>query len=382
MRRRLLRHLTAFVTGLALATGLLAVATVPAHAASFSLTIAASAKTVFLGDTATFTGKVSPKPSSRTLYLQRRYVGSSTWTTVKKFRAGSSGSYKVSTGFSNDRDRYYRVYKPKSSSRKAGHSKAVQVIVDPKPTGPPASLTSVSPAVEPLSGGIDLAITGTQLTGTTRVTVTPQVRPAHTADGSGVFPELTAAFSVTSDTEIKVTPPASLGGTNLVKVYTPAATLTTTVTYAKAARSPSTFEQQVLDQVNLRRSSTQTCRGKSMPAVGALTWDGEYADLTLSHAKDLAARQGLGYNGLSHTTYGVKEWYHRFFLAGYDGGFGEDLALSPTSSSASQVVQQWMNSTDGHCESVMDGDWTKAGVGVASGLRGSQSSIFSNLDLR
>jgi hypothetical protein len=30
----------------------------------------------------------------------------------------------------------------------------------------------------------------------------------------------------------------------------------------------------------------------------------------------------------------------------------------------------------------MDGDWTKVGIGVASGVWGSQSSIFTNLDLR
>ena len=113
-----------------------------------------------------------------------------------------------------------------------------------------------------------------------------------------------------------------------------------------------------------------------------LAWDGQLSDLALSHAKDLAARQGAGYNGLSHTTYGLNDWFQRFSLAGYSGGYSEDLALSPASRSASQVVEQWMKSTSGHCESVMDRDWTKAGVGVARGLWGAQSSIFTNLDLR
>ncbi|HEY3339898.1 MAG TPA: CAP domain-containing protein [Propionicimonas sp.] len=382
MRRRLLRHLTAIVTGLALAMGFIAVATVPAQAASFSLTISASAKTVVLGKTVTFTGKVSPKPSSRTLYLQRRYVGSSTWTTVKTFTAASSGSYKVSTGFTNDRDRHYRVYKPKSSSRKAGYSSGLQVIVDARPTGTPAALTSVNPAVEPLSGGAGVTVTGAHFTGTTKVTVTPQVPTSYTAKGDGVFPELTAGFTVTSDTELRVTPPASLAGTNLVKVYTPTTTATTTIAYTASTRAASAFEKQVLDQVNLRRGSVQTCNGKPMPAVRSLTWDGVYADLALSHAKDLAARQGAGYSGLSHTTYGLKDWSQRFSLAGYTSGASEDLALSPVGYSASQVVQQWMNSTSGHCESVMDGHWSRAGIGAATGLWGSQSSLFTNLDLR
>ena len=382
MRRRLLRHLTAFVTGLALATGLLAVAAVPAQAAVFTVSIGASTSVAVVGGKVTFSGKVSPKPSRRTVYLQRRNVGSTAWATVKKLTVSKSGAYKVTTTLTSDRDRYYRIYKPKSSGRKAGHSRAIQVIVDPAPAGTPSSLISLSPATSPLSGGTTVTVTGSGLGGTTKVTVTPQVRADYTADGSGAFPELTAGFAVSSDSQLQITTPASLAGNNLVKIYTGGGTLSATLTYARTVHTPSTFEQQVLDEVNLRRSSTQTCRGTSMPAVGALTWDGEYADLTLSHARDLAARQGAGYSGLSHTTYGLKEWYHRILLAGYSGGFSEDLALSPAGYSASQVVQQWMSSTSGHCESVMDGDWTKAGIGVASGLWGSQSSIFTNLDLR
>ena len=382
MRRRLIRHLPAFVAGLALATGLLAVATVPAQAATFKVSVGASTTVAVVGGKVTFSGKVSPKPSKRTVYLQRRNVGSTSWTTVKKFTVARSGTYKVTTTLTSDRDRYYRIYKPKSSGRKAGHSRAIQLIVDPAPVSTPSTLLSLSPTTSPLAGGTTVTVTGTGLSGTTKVTVTPQVRADYTADGSGAFPELIAGFVVGSDGQLEITTPASLAGTNLVKIYTAGGTPTSTLTYARTAHAPTTFEKQVLDQVNLRRSSKQTCRGTSMPAVGALTWDDEFADLTLSHAKDLAARQGAGYSGLSHTTFGLKEWYHRIYLAGYGGAFSEDLALSPAGYSASQVVQQWMDSTSGHCESVMDGDWTKVGIGVARGLWGSQSSIFTNLDLR
>jgi uncharacterized protein YkwD len=369
------------LTGLAL-TGLVAVATVPAQAAVFKVSIGASATVAVVGGKVTFSGKVSPRPSKRTVYLQRRNVGSTTWTTVKKFTVKKSGAYKVTTTLTSDRDRYYRIYKPKSSARKAGHSRAIQVIVDPARASAPSSLLTLSPATSPLSGGTTVTVTGEGLSGTTKVTVTPQVRADYTADGSGAFAELTAGFTTSGDALLKITTPASLAGQNLVKIYTAGGTLTSTLTYTRTARAPSSFEQQVLDQVNLRRSSTQTCRSKPMPAVGTLTWDGEYADLALAHAKDLVARQGAGYTGLDHRTYGLKDWFDRFLLAGYSGGFSEDLALSPAGYSASDVVQQWMNSTSGHCESVMDGDWTKAGIGVASGLWGSQPSIFTNLDLR
>lgn len=382
MRARPIHHLTAFVTGLALTTGLVAVGGVPAEAASFGLSISASAKTVVVGKTVTFSGKVSPKPSSQTLYLESRYVDSSTWTTVTKFTSAKSGSYSVSAGLSNDRDRYYRVYKAKSSSHSAGYSSAVQVVVDPKPSSTAATLTSIKPAAVPLSGGVELTVTGTHLTGVTKVTVTPKVPASYRAKGDGAFPARTAGFTVMSNTRIRVTPPASLAGTNVVKIYTPTGTVTTNITYAKTKRKTSTFEKQILDQVNARRSTVQKCNGKSMPAAKALTWDGVYADLAYSHAKDLAARQGAGYKGLSHTTYGLNDWFQRFSLAGYPKGVSEDLALSPAHFSAAQVVQQWMNSTSGHCESVMSRNWTKAGVGVARGLWDKQSSIFTNLDLR
>ena len=368
MRRRMLRHLTAFTTGLALVLGLVAIGTVPAHAAPFRVTISASLTTVLETGTVTFTGRVSPKPSSRTLYLQRRYSGSSKWTNVKKFSAGSDGSYTVTTGFGDARDRYFRVYKPKSSKRKAGRSVSMKIVVN-------------SPA-EPLAGGKKVRLVVAGVTGATRVTVTPRV-PADYIDTAVGLAELPAAFTVIDDTTIDVTPPASLGGSNLVKIYTPSGTVETSLLYGRTSRSGSAFEKAVFDQVNLRRSKKQTCSGKSMPAVGKVSWDGQLSDLALSHANDLATRQGLVYDGLDHVTHGLKAFHHRFYAAGYTtGGSSENLAVSPKSYSASLVVTQWMKSTSGHCESVMNKNWKKAGLGVSRGTWKSQDSIFSNLDFR
>lgn len=384
MRRRVLERLTAALTGLALATGFLVVAAVPAEAAAFAVTITASASTVTVGARVTIKGAVSPKPSSRTLYLQRRYVDSAGWTTVKKFYATSTGRYSVTTGFGNDRDRYYRVYKPRTATRKAGFSSAVQVVVNLPATGDPATLTSVSPGTEPLSGGLAVTITGTGLAGTTRVTVTPQVLGSQTRDGTGILPELPATFEVVDAGTLRVTPPASLGGVNLVKVYTPGATLTGTIGYARAPGNPSEFEREVLEQVNLRRGTEQVCRGVAMPAVAQLGWDGELADLARSHARDLAVRFDGAYGGaLAHETFGLKSFASRFELAGYgSGGYGENLALTSAGFSAAGVVSLWMHSPDGHCESVMSPGWTRAGLGVAAGTGSRANYLFTNLDLR
>lgn len=386
MRDTLLRRLAALVTGVSLAVAGLTLATVPAQAASFKVTVAVSDTSVTVGEAITVTGRITPKPSSRYVYLQQRNVGAKSWRTVRKIKTAKSGSYRTTVTPGDATDRYYRVYKPKQGGRKAGYSAVVQVVVDPKPVSSRTTrIAGISPASGPLAGGTTVTISGTGLSGTTKVTFTPQVSAAQTSDGSGILPELPGTVTVVDDSTLRVTTPASLGGANTVKVYAPTATLVTTFAYATASRLPSTFEQQVLGELNARRATSQTCNGKAMPAVGPLGWAGGLSDLALSHSRDLAARQDV-YRGLSHVTYGTRDFTVRFHRAGVTGGFGEILALSPENYSASQVVDQWMTSTTGHCESVMNKGWTKAGVGVAPGVwqtsYGPQRSTFSNVDFQ
>ncbi|MCA0294707.1 MAG: CAP domain-containing protein [Actinobacteria bacterium] len=384
MHSTLLRSTAALVTAFGLIAGLLVLTAAPAQAASFRVSVDASATTVAAGGTVTFTGTVSPRPSSRYVYLQRRMVGSTKWKTVKKIHTTRAGGYRVTVGTSSDADRYYRIYKPKQGSRKAGYSTGVQVIVDRVVVGAAASLTSHYPTTGALSGGTELTLTGSGLAGTTQVTFTPQVAASDTADGSGVLPELPGTVVSADDQTVVVTTPASLGGPSLVKVYTGSNTLTTTFTYAAMPRDLEPFEQAVLDEINARRAEAQTCDGQKMPPVEPLTSDGTLADLALSHSRDLAARQSV-YKGISHQTYLTRSVGTRFALAGMTSGWGEILALSPESYEASDVVDQWINSRSGHCEALMSDQWTTAGVGVATGRweyrTGSfQDSLFSNVD--
>lgn len=388
MHSKLLRHAAALLAGFGLVAGLLGAAAAPAQAASFGVTISASATQVSVGQSVTLAGKVSPRPATRYVYLQRRYVGSTAWHTVKKVRTTRAGYYHVTVTPGNDDDRYYRIYKPKQRSRKAGRSAAVELIVDRVATTP-ATLEGITPGNSPLSGGVTLTISGTGLAGTSTVTFTPRVERSATKDGTGILPELRGTVTAVDDTTLTVRTPASLGGENLVKVYTPSGTLTSTVSYAAGNRGLTGFEQQVLDELNARRAVAQTCtengRTTSMPAVAPVAWDGALSDLALSHSADLAARQDV-YQGITHTTYGTASWTTRFQLAGVTGGYGEILALSPSASSAAEVVGQWMKSTAGHCTSVMNPNWTKAGVGVSTGAwqtsGGVQDSIFSNVDFQ
>jgi uncharacterized protein YkwD len=393
MRRRLLRALTALVVGFGLATGMLSVAAVPAHAAKFALSLTIADQTVTVRDTLTLSGKVSPKPKTRYVYVQRRYVGSTSWKTVKKVKTSASGTFRTTIGAGNDTDRYYRIYKPGQGSRKAGYSVSVQVIVDPAATASSAVTPIVlSPASGPLSGGTRLTISGSGLSGTTKVTFTPQVTAGQTKDGTGILPELPGELHQVSEQAVEVVTPASLGGANLVKVYTPTATLTGSYTFTRTARTADAFEQQVLDEINARRATPQTCQDngttRQLPAVPPVAMDEGLADLALAHSRDLAARQDV-YKGLSHVTYGTSSFEVRFSRAEVTGRYGEILALTPAALGGSHVpagyvVDQWMKSTTGHCGSLMSRNWTRAGVGVAAGVwqtkYGPQNSIFSNVD--
>lgn len=385
MHQMLLRQCAALLTGVGMAASIAVTSAAPAAAASFSVTISVADTSIRVGETIAISGKVTPRPSTRYVYLQKRAVGSSTWKTVKKVKTTSSGAFRTSTRAGSDTDRYYRIYKPKQVSRKPGRSKSVQVIVDPAATSAtPPTLAAISPASGPLSGGTTVTITGTGLADTTRVTFTPLVVRSDTADGSGILPELAGAMTEAAGT-LRVVPPASLGGPHLVKVYTPTTTLTTRYTYAAAPRTPSTFEQQVLTEINERRAVSQTCHqggaSHAMPAVPPVVLDESLADLALSHSRDLAARQNQ-YEGLSHVTWRTSSFTVRFRLGGVtSGSYGEILALSPQGYDAADVVEQWMDSESGHCESVMSATWTRAGVGVAAGSE-PQNSIFSNVDFR
>lgn len=385
MRAMLLRRFSAALIGLAVATGVLTLAPVPANAASFGVSIAVSDVSVRQGDKVTISGKVSPRPSSRSVYLQQRDVGSTSWRTVKKFKTAKSGSYKVTVTAGDTKDRYYRIYKPKQGKRKAAHSAIRHVIVDPVlGPGAPATLAGLSPTRGPLAGGQQVTITGSGLAGTTRVTFTPLVPASYTKDNTGILPELEATVRSASASSIEITTPASLGGRNLVTVYARGTTLTATYTYVTTPREATTFEAQVLTEINARRAKKQTCGGTSMPAVGHLRWDGGLGDVALAHARDLAARQQV-YRGIQHETYQLDSFAQRFYAAGFTAPFGEILQASSVRSTATTVVQAWMKSP-GHCASIMRSSWSRVGVGVAPDVRQSQPApqglLFSNVDFR
>jgi len=121
-----------------------------------------------------------------------------------------------------------------------------------------------------------------------------------------------------------------------------------------------TLEDQVLVEVNIRRSAGATCGTKSFGPAGPLTMNAQLRAAARGHSQDMATK-----NYFDHTSLDGRHFGDRIKAAGYEGGTysGENIAAG--NAGASATVTQWMNSP-GHCENVMDNKYKWIGVGYAS----------------
>jgi uncharacterized protein YkwD len=93
-------------------------------------------------------------------------------------------------------------------------------------------------------------------------------------------------------------------------------------------------------------------------AVGTVAWNGKLADAAAGHAQDMATN-----NYFSHTGQDGRSFSQRITAAGYSWtAAGENIAAGQTT--PEQVVNAWLQSP-GHCENIMNGSYTEAGVACA-----------------
>jgi uncharacterized protein YkwD len=123
----------------------------------------------------------------------------------------------------------------------------------------------------------------------------------------------------------------------------------------------STFEAQILDIVNARRSEGANCGSMgSFGAAPALSMNGALRCAARVHSKQMVDMEFF-----DHVTPWGEEPWDRMEAAGYSYTFaGENIAAgNPT---AEATMQQWMTS-DGHCSNIMSPDFTEIGVGYFAG---------------
>jgi uncharacterized protein YkwD len=116
-------------------------------------------------------------------------------------------------------------------------------------------------------------------------------------------------------------------------------------------------EVEVLALVNAERARGASCAGTSMPPQPAVTMDAALVCAARVHSWDMSTQGYFDHTGLD----GSSPW-DRFEKAGYTwSAAGENIAVGQ--GSPAEVMQSWMASTSGHCDSIMSGDFTQIGVG-------------------
>lgn len=125
-------------------------------------------------------------------------------------------------------------------------------------------------------------------------------------------------------------------------------------------RTPSAFEQRVLELTNEARRKGQTCGGVWHPGTTPVQGEGRLGYAAHAHADDMLVQ-----NYFAHASLDGRSPWDRMADAGYPRNCagGENLAGQQT---AEQAVQGWLNSP-GHCANLMNPQQKTLGVGHVSG---------------
>lgn len=118
-------------------------------------------------------------------------------------------------------------------------------------------------------------------------------------------------------------------------------------------------EHKVVELVNELRADGATCpsTGTEMPPVGPLQMDEVLRCAARLHSKDMDER-----NFFAHDNPDGEGPTQRIVDAGYTGTpGGENIAFGFATAEA--VVNTWMTSDSGHCENMLNGQYTDIGVG-------------------
>jgi uncharacterized protein YkwD len=144
---------------------------------------------------------------------------------------------------------------------------------------------------------------------------------------------------------------------------TPGATTATT----PPAQSPSAtdnditcgiagFQGDLLNRINILRTSGAVCGGVGYPAARGLVWDGQLQNAATAHATDMATNNFFAHQSATNGS----TLRDRVPAAGYNyQSAGENIAAGQTS--VAQVMADWTNSPS-HCANMMKATFRDIGV--------------------
>lgn len=113
---------------------------------------------------------------------------------------------------------------------------------------------------------------------------------------------------------------------------------------------------------NMHRAAGTDCPSGAKSAVGAVSMEGPLQTAARLHSWDQS------YSGyFSHTSCNGRTFTQRASAQG-TSAYGEIIASGQ--SSPASAVAAWMSSTSGHCDIIMNGGYTRVGVGYAQASGG------------
>ncbi len=117
----------------------------------------------------------------------------------------------------------------------------------------------------------------------------------------------------------------------------------------------SDIDRDMLDQINLARSTARQCGAQLFPAAPPLVWNCTLAQVALDHSRDMG-----DHNFFSHTGSDGLSPSQRVTNAGYLWrATGENIAAGPDT--VSEVMKGWLLSP-GHCANIMKNTYTEVGA--------------------
>lgn len=152
-------------------------------------------------------------------------------------------------------------------------------------------------------------------------------------------------------------------------------TSTTTTLPAGVPAIDAATIQVYLDVINTARGQQQNCGTKGIkPAVAPVIWNDKLYAAAWQHSNDLAKTNTFSHTGSGTVTDVAAQALHpgigssveeRIEYNGYTGWltYGENLAAGTVMDQAQEAIDGWLSS-DGHCENLMNADFTEVGMAV------------------
>src|SRR5262245_33383446 len=126
--------------------------------------------------------------------------------------------------------------------------------------------------------------------------------------------------------------------------------------YGLRAQAPAC---RVIALVDRQRAQGASCSGVQLGPVPALSMKAALRESSRAHARDMALNDYF-----SHDSQDGRTFSDRIAAVGYRfSNAGENIAAG--SDTAEGAMQQWLDSTAGHCENIMSSKYVDIGVGYA-----------------